>query len=70
MWVGFVKATAADDGHDEDHVHLVLLSLTADKLQLEFCLPLLMFLVCFLRWSCVWACEECSWDLGCVRSNV
>ena len=28
--IGFVKATAADDGHDADHVHLVLFSLTAD----------------------------------------
>ena len=28
--VGFVKATAADDGHDADHVHLVLFSLNAD----------------------------------------
>ena len=27
---------AADDGHDADHVHLVLLSLAVDKLQLEF----------------------------------
>ena len=29
--IGFVKATAADDGHDADHVHLDLYSLTADK---------------------------------------
>ena len=52
---------AADDGHDADHVHLVLLSLTADKLQLEFCLPLNfsgMFssLVLFLNLS------NFSWD--------
>ena len=28
--IGLVKATAADDGHDADHVHLVLFSLTPD----------------------------------------
>ena len=28
--VGFVKAMAADDGHDADHAHLDLFSLTAD----------------------------------------
>ena len=48
--IGFVKATAADDGHDADHVHLDLFSLTADKVQLEFCLPLsvsgVIFFVC------------------------
>ena len=37
--IGIVKTTAADEGHDADHVHLDLFSLTADMIPNEFCLP-------------------------------
>ena len=45
-----VKAMAADDGHDADHVHLVVFSFTADITPSGVLLVTKMFLGSFLRW--------------------
>ena len=45
-----VKAMAADDGHDADHVHFVVFSFTADVTPIGVLLATKMFLGSFLRW--------------------
>ena len=45
-----VKAMAADDGHDADHVHLVVFSFTADITPIGELLATKMCLVSLLRW--------------------
>ena len=45
-----VKVMAADDGHDADHVHLVVFSFTADITPIGVLRATKMFLLSFLRW--------------------
>ena len=45
-----VKAMAADDGHDADHVHLVVFSFTADITPIGVLLATKMFPGSFLCW--------------------
>ena len=64
--VGFVKAMAADDGHDADHVHLVLLSLTADLTPTGILLAIFNVSGEIFFFGLVSGRRKNSWDLSCV----
>ena len=64
--VGFVKARAADDGHDADHVHLVLFSLNADITPTGVLLATFNVSGEIFFIGLVSGGRKISWDLSCV----